>query len=328
MNASSILVTGGAGYIGSVCAAELLKQGHHVTIIDDLSTGHRESVPPGADFHQFDIADAGRLTSLLAVRHIDVVFHFAARALVGESMHDPAGYYLSNVAKPLTMLECLRNAGVRKFVLSSTAATYGNPTQVPIPEDHQQLPVNPYGETKLALERVLQWYAHAYGFSCVAFRYFNAAGAAESFGEWHDHETHAIPLLLQTASGRRPHFEIFGADYETPDGTCVRDFVHVLDIAQAHLLGVNRLDTPGFRAYNIATATPCSILELSRLVEEVTGRKLNIRHSARRPGDPAILYATNQRLREELGWTPKHSDLRNIIRTAWEWEQKQMQARN
>jgi UDP-glucose 4-epimerase len=259
----------------------------------------------------------------LQSQRFDAVFHFAARAVVGDSMRDPADYFLNNVTKPLAMLDCLRNAGVRKFIFSSSAATYGNPVKVPIAEDHPQLPVNPYGETKLMVERILHWYAVAYGFSSVAFRYFNAAGGAGELGELHDRESHVIPLMLQTISGRRAVFEMYGDDYDTPDGSCVRDYVHVLDIAQAHLLGLAKLEDPGFRAYNIGTATPCSVLELARIVEEVTGLKLNLRQAARRAGDPAVLCATNEKLRNELGWTPQHSDLRNIVRTAWAWEQKQ-----
>jgi UDP-glucose 4-epimerase len=294
-----------------------------VVVLDDLSTGHRESVPAGAELAHFDLGDTERLKELLNRRRFDALFHFAARAVVGDSMRDPADYFLNNVTKPLAMLDCLRNAGVKKCIFSSSAATYGNPVKVPIAEDHPQLPVNPYGETKLMFERVLQWYAVAYGFSSVAFRYFNAAGGAGDLGELHDRESHVIPLMLQTISGRRAVFEMYGDDYDTPDGSCVRDYVHVLDIALAHLLGLAKLEEPGFRAYNIGTSTPCSVLELACIVEETTGKKLNLRHGARRAGDPAVLYATNQKLRDELGWSPKHSELRNIVRTAWEWEQGQ-----
>lgn len=323
MSSRPILLTGGAGYIGSICATELIAQGHEVTIVDNLSTGHRKSVPAGARFYECDIGDSARLNEVISEHGCDAVFHFAARALVSESMLDPGLYYRENVSKALTMLDCVRQAGVRKFVFSSTAATYGNPLQNPISEDHPQQPVNAYGASKLSFEHILHWYAHAYGFSAVVFRYFNAAGATSTLGEWHDLETHAVPLLLQTASGRRAQFDIYGTDYDTPDGSCVRDFVHVLDIAQAHLLALKKLEEPGFHAYNIGSSNPCSVSELCRIVEEVTGSKLNVRHAPRRTGDPAILCASARRLHDELGWTPCHSDLHNIIETAWEWEQRQ-----
>ena len=320
---SRILVTGGAGYVGSVCASQLLKAGHEVTIVDDLSTGFRDAVPAGAELRTVDMGDSPRFSEVLRERRPDVVFHFAAKALIGESVKNPTMFFETNVVKSFSMIEDLRAAGITKFVFSSTAATYGNPTQVPIPEDHPKNPCNSYGESKLAFERILQWYATAYGWSAVAFRYFNACGAADSLGERHDPETHLIPLLLQTASGRRSVFQVYGTDYPTPDGSCLRDYVHVLDIADAHLLALQKLHEPGFRVYNIGTGTSYSVLEICRLAEEVTGRKLNIQHGERRAGDPAVLCASPERIMSDFGWKPKHSDLRHIMNTAWQWEQQQ-----
>jgi UDP-glucose 4-epimerase len=319
---SEILVTGGAGYVGSVCCARLLEAGHSVVVIDDLSTGHRQAVPPRASFHCMDVGDRAAVASLLAQRHIDVVFHFAAKALIPESVSNPGMFFDSNVASGIAFLETLRKAGIRKFVFSSSAAVYGLPRVVPIPEDQVREPVNSYGETKLMLERVLHWYAVSYGWSVVAFRYFNACGATASLGELHGPETHVLPLLLQTASGRRSSFEIYGADYPTPDGSCLRDFVHVLDIAEAHLLALRVLNGPGFCAYNIGTGISRSVKELCSVVEQVTGKKLNIRIGPPRPGDPPVLCASPQKLKAELGWAPRHSGLREIVLSAWEWEQQ------
>lgn len=320
---AKILVTGGAGYVGSICATQILKAGHEVVIIDDLTTGHSEAVTPGATFIEMNLGDRAAMKQLLSQHRIDAAFHFAAKAQVGESMVEPAKYFHTNVVEALSMLECLREAGVKKFVFSSTAATYGNPAVVPIPEDCPKAPVNPYGESKLAFEQILRWYANSYGFSVVAFRYFNACGATETQGERHDPESHLIPLILQAASGRRESISIFGTDYPTPDGSCLRDYVHILDIADAHLLALKRMDKPGFRVFNIGTGKAYSVLEVCRMVEEVTGRKLNIKYAGRREGDPAILCAAVDRIQQEFGWKASHSDLRSIVESAWRWEQKQ-----
>ncbi len=315
-----ILVTGGAGYVGSICAATLISRGHEVTVVDDLSTGHFEAVPVEAKFYEADIGDERQFSRILKERHIDVVFHFAAKALIAESVTDPAIFYRTNMHSAFVMAECLRAAGVHRFVFSSTAAVYGNPTVVPIPEDHPKNPVNSYGESKLAFEQLLRWYARAYGWSAVAFRYFNACGATDTQGELHQPETHIIPLLLQAASGQRSEFVVYGTDYETHDGSCLRDYVHVLDIADAHCLALKLMNEPRFEAYNIGTGVSYSVLQMCRKVEEITGRKPNVRFGDRRPGDPAILCASPQKIQTQLGWKPSHSDLHQIVSSAWKWE--------
>jgi UDP-glucose 4-epimerase len=316
---ANILVTGGAGYVGSICATYLLQQGHKVVIVDDLSTGHIEAVPPGATFYQIDISDEPGLSSILKRHSVDIAFHFAAKALIPESVVNPALFYRTNVHSSFTMLEALRAAGVRKFVFSSTAAVYGNPVTVPIDEDHPKNPVNSYGESKLAFENLLRWYVRGYGWSVTAFRYFNACGATATQGELHQPETHIIPLLLQATSGEK-QFVVYGTDYDTPDGSCLRDYVHVLDIAEAHSLALNVMQEPRFEAYNIGTGVSYSVLEMCRKVEEVTGRKPNVRFGDRRPGDPAILCASPQKIQAQLGWKPRHSDLHQIVSSAWKWE--------
>ena len=316
-----ILVTGGAGYVGSACCAELLSSGHSVVVVDDLSTGHEEAIPSAAEFRQLDIGDRRGMASLLAEKNIDSVFHFAGKAVVPESVSNPGRYFDVNVASSIAMLETLRSAGVRHFVFSSSAAVYGNPVETPIFEDHPKVPVNPYGETKLILEQTLRWYVSAYNWSAFCFRYFNACGATPERGELHQPETHIIPLLLETALGRRKEFQIYGDDYPTPDGTCLRDYVHVLDIAAAHLLAL-KITEPGLHAYNIGTGTAYSVRHLTELVKGVVGHQLPIRVAARREGDPGILCASPEKLIGELGWNPKHSDLRHIIETAWEWAQQ------
>jgi UDP-glucose 4-epimerase len=317
-----ILITGGAGFVGSVCCSELLKRGHRVVVLDDLSAGHAAAVPAGVDLYRMDIGDRGEVGSLFRRASFDVVFHFAARALIPESVTNPGVFFDQNVASGIAFLETIRAHGIKKFVFSSSAAVYGSPQSVPIDEAHPKNPVNSYGETKLAFERILEWYASAYSWTSVAFRYFNACGATAEVGEDHQPETHIIPLLLQAASGERPYFEIFGNDYPTPDGTCLRDYVHVLDIAAAHLLALEVPEGAGMRVYNIGTGTSHSVLEVSRTVEEVTGAKVMLRHSPRRAGDPAVLCASPEKLKRELDWAPRFSDLRSIIRSAWEWRQR------
>ncbi len=315
-----VLVTGGAGYVGSVCVAQLLARGHAVEVVDDLSTGYADAVPAGAVLHRMDIGDREKLSRLLGSKKFDVVFHFAAKALVPESVVNPGIFFDTNLARSVAMIETLREHGIRKFVFSSTAAVYGNPQTVPIPEDHPKNPVNSYGESKLMFENILRWYAKAYQWSAVAFRYFNASGGAQAWGERHEPETHIIPILLQVASNRRKQFEIYGTDWETPDGTCLRDYVHVIDIAEAHILALGKMEQAGFSVYNIGTGTSYSVREVWRMAEEVTRKKIPARESPRRLGDPGILCADPSRLKKELGWTPKHADLKGIISGAWDWE--------
>lgn len=323
---SRILVTGGAGYVGSVCSAELIKEGHEVVVIDDLSAGHLENVPAEAEFHKMDIADAEGLRRLLRTRRVEAAFHFAAKALIPESVTNPAIFYKVNVSAALTMLDVLREEGVKKFVFSSTAAVYGDPIELPIPEGHRKIPVNSYGESKLCFEGALAWYAEAYGMSAVAFRYFNASGASEEQGENHRPETHIIPLLLEAALGEREHFTIYGRDWPTPDGTCLRDYVHVVDIASAHIAALDKMRDPGFEAYNIGTGKSFSVQELWQAVERVTGMKVPIVAGGRRLGDPATLEAKSDKLMRDLGWSPRHSDLDNIITTAWAWKTRSVTA--
>jgi UDP-glucose 4-epimerase len=289
-------------------------------VLDDLSAGHAESVPDGAALHQLDYGDRAGVSQLLRRKKVDAVFHFAAKALIPESVSNPGVFFDVNVASGIAFLETVRANGVRRFVFSSSAAVYGNPQSVPIDEEHVKNPVNSYGETKLMLERALQWYAMAYGWTVVAFRYFNASGATDVAGEDHRPETHIIPLLLQTAAGERPYFEIYGDDYDTPDGTCIRDYVHVSDIAAAHLLALDAAPGAGTAAYNIGCGRGYSVLELVREVEDVTGKKIPVRRAPRRAGDPAVLCASPARLNRELKWEPRFSELRNIVRSAWEWK--------
>jgi UDP-glucose 4-epimerase len=320
---ANVMVTGGAGYVGSVCCAELLRLGHSVTVVDNLSTGFKDAVPNGARFVPLDIGDRAALESLVQNERFDVVFHFAAKALIPESVSNPGFFFQQNLASAITMLEVLRAAGIRNFVFSSSAAVYGIPEQAPVDEDSPKKPVNSYGETKLMLENALQWYAKAYGWSVIAFRYFNAAGATDELGERHDPETHIIPLLLQAASGERESFAIYGDDYPTPDGTCLRDYVHVLDIAQAHICALGRLNQPGMRAFNIGLGESYSVRQICAAAEQVTGQSIPVRVAARRPGDPPVLCASPQRIMKEFGWKPEHSSLQEIIGSAWRWKKRQ-----
>jgi UDP-glucose-4-epimerase GalE len=315
-----ILVTGGAGYIGSHTVRRLIARGHDVTVFDSLVYGHRQAVP-AERLVVGDLRDADHLDQVLVVNRIEAVVHFAAFAYVGESVKDPAKYYTNNLVYSLNLLDRCRRHGVGRFVFSSTCATYGEPTAVPITEAEKQAPINPYGNTKLAFERALADYAAAYPFGFCALRYFNAAGAspAGDIGEDHDPETHLIPLVFQAATGRRPHVEIYGTDYPTPDGTCVRDYIHVDDLAEAHVLALDAIRPGSSLAYNVGIGRGYSVREVIRTAEEVSGRKVPVKEGPRRPGDPPALVANADKIRTELGWAPRHAELRPIVETAWNW---------
>lgn len=313
-----ILVTGGAGYIGSVVAQELLSADHTVILFDNLSHGHRRAVPPGALLVVGDLADRAAVEALLEQHAIEAVIHLAALSIVPESLAAPPRYFRANVVNTLNLLEAMLRVGVRRFVFSSSAAVYGAPSAVPIGEDAPTQPTNPYGESKLAIERMLPWLGAACGLCSCSLRYFNAAGATEALGEDHEPETHLIPLVLQTALGRRPQVEIFGDDYPTPDGTCIRDYIHVSDLAQAHILALERLE-PGCRIYNLGNGDGFSVREVIDVARQVTGRPIPAVIRPRRPGDPPVLVARSDRIRAELGWQPRYPDLRDIIATAWQW---------
>jgi UDP-glucose 4-epimerase len=318
-----ILVTGGAGYIGGFTVHRLLAGGHSVLVYDNLSAGHRQAVPAEL-LRVGDLADADRLDHLFTTERIDAVVHFAASCYVGESVSDPAKYYRNNVANTLALLERVRRHEVKRVVFSSTCATYGVPEAVPIPEGHPQRPVNPYGNTKLAVEMMLRDYAPAYGIGFAALRYFNAAGAAPdgTRGEDHTPETHLIPLALQVALGQRSHLDIFGTDYPTPDGTCVRDYIHVEDLAEAHVLALEAIEPGVGKAWNVGTGTGSSVREVIRACEEVSGRAIAVKEGPRRAGDPPALVATGDKLRTELGWRPRYPTLRHIVETAWAWHRQ------
>jgi len=318
---STILVTGGAGYVGGACCAQLIEQGHRVAVVDDLSAGHASAVPEEAPLYVVDIADRDAMRQVLASDRFDVIFHFAAKALIPESVSNPGAFFDANVASGIALLEAAREAGIKRFVFSSSAAVYGNSHSTRITEDDIKDPLNPYGETKLMLERALRWYASAYDWSVVVFRYFNACGATATLGEDHYPETHIIPLLLEVASGGREYFDIFGYDYQTPDGTALRDYVHILDIADAHIRALRALERPGISAFNIGTGTALSVRHVCRVVSQVMGKRVPTRDSDRRAGDPAVLCASPERLMKELAWRPRFSDIETIVRSAWEWKQ-------
>lgn len=319
----NMLVVGGAGYIGSHVVRELVRAGHGVVVYDSLEKGHREAVAAcGCPLVVGDTGDAAALARVLCSDRFDVVMHFAAYTSVAESMRDPAKYYHNNVAKGLVLLEAMRTAGVGRIVFSSSAAVYGNPDRVPIDEDADCRPTNVYGETKLMFERVLAAYDRAYGIRYIALRYFNAAGAdpAGDIGEDHDPETQLIPLVLMTALGLRPRLEVFGTDYDTPDGTCVRDYIHVCDLASAHVLAAEALVAGcGSRAYNLGNGKGYTVRQVIETARRVTGRDIPVVDAPRRPGDPAALVASSDRITRELGWKPRYGDLEEIIATAWEW---------
>jgi UDP-glucose 4-epimerase len=321
-----ILVTGGAGYIGAHAVKALEEKGFQVIILDNLVYGHRQPVETHlkAKLVIGDISDRAFLDKLFTDNKIDAVMHFAAFAYVGESVTDPAKYYQNNVVGTLTLLDAMRQHGIDNFIFSSTCATYGNPQYTPIDENHPQHPINPYGAGKLTVERVLQDYDPAYQLKSVIFRYFNAAGADPDgmFGEDHNPETHLIPLILQAAAGKRPAISVFGDDYETPDGTCIRDYIHVTDLAQAHVLGLEYLlQNRVSQIFNLGNGSGFSVKEVIDTAKQVTGKEIAIEQCPRRAGDPAILIGSSAKAREMLGWAPKYADLTTIVKHAWDWHQ-------
>jgi len=314
-----ILVVGGAGYIGSVCAELLLDQGHGVTIFDNLSEGHRRALDPRAAFAEGDLVDRQLIEKTLSKQQPDAVMHFAANALVGESMQNPSKYFRNNIANGLNLLDAMISAGVEKIIFSSTCAIFGPPERVPIDETMTPRPINPYGESKLAFEKILRWYGEIHGLKFVSLRYFNAAGASAKFGEDHRVETHLIPNVLKVALGQKPNVEIFGTDYETPDGTCIRDYIHIVDLSRAHILALNA--TKG-DFYNLGTGGGASVRDVIDSCRKITGRNIDIVEKPRRPGDPPRLIASSEKIKRELGWQPQFQSLDAIIESAWKWHQK------
>jgi len=314
-----ILVVGGAGYIGSVCAELLLDEGHKVAIFDNLIEGHRGAIDPRADFVEGDLQDRQRILSILSGVEPDAVLHFAASALVGESMQDPSKYFRNNIANGLNLLDAMMAADVKRLIFSSTCAIFGPPDRVPIDETLPPRPINPYGESKLAFEKILRWYGEIHGLQFASLRYFNAAGASVKFGEDHRRETHLVPNVLKVALGQKPHVEIFGTDYETPDGTCIRDYIHVVDLARAHILA---LDSSKSDFYNLGTGGGASVREVIDCCRKVTGRKIDVVEKPRRPGDSPRLIASSEKIKIELDWKPQFQSLEAIVESAWKWHQK------
>jgi len=297
----------------------LLNEGHNVAGLDNLLTGHQQAVPEGVVFYEADLADREELNEIFSRHRPEAVIHFAGRTLVGESMEKPDLYFRENIDCGLNLLEQMKQTGAKRIVFSSSAATYGQPEETPIVEDTPKNPTNPYGESKLMFERILEWYRRIHGIEFVALRYFNACGASERFGEDHDPETHLIPLVLKTALGQRQFIEIYGDDYPTPDGSCVRDYIHIIDLAQAHLLAL-REDAAG--AYNLGNGDGYSVTEVIQAAERVVGKAINHRVGPRRPGDPAVLVAGSEKIRNQLGWNPKYPELERIIESAWRWHKE------
>ncbi|MEC3608056.1 MULTISPECIES: UDP-glucose 4-epimerase GalE [Bacillus] len=318
----AVLVCGGAGYIGSHAVAELLSRGEEVVIIDNLQTGHEEAALPGASFYKGDLRDETFLKNVFQEHSIEAVMHFAADSLVGESVSEPLKYYDNNVYGAVCLLKVMKEFGVQQIVFSSTAAVYGEPDRVPIVETDPANPTNPYGETKLAIEKMLRWAEKAHGIRHVVLRYFNVAGAHVKglIGEDHQPETHLIPIILQVALGKRDKIMIFGDDYPTPDGTCIRDYIHVMDLVDAHILAVDKLRSGGESAvYNLGNGTGFSVKEVVETARQVTGHEIPAEIAERRAGDPAQLIASSEKAVKELGWQPKHADLETIIESAWNW---------
>lgn len=314
-----VFVAGGAGYIGSACTEYLLDRGYEVTVFDDLITGHVEAVDPRAKFIKANLADRENLKKVVKEGNYDAIMHFAAFSLVGESMKNPSKYFNNNLANAINLADAAVEGGVKTFVFSSTAATFGEPKEIPIREDAPQLPINPYGESKLCFEKVLNWYSRIYGLKYAALRYFNAAGATEKYGEDHNPETHLIPILLQVAQGKREKAMLFGDDYDTPDGTCIRDYIHILDLAQAH---EKALYAPKSGHYNLGTGSGLSVMQILEAARKVTGHPIPAEVVPRRPGDPPRLIADSTRARQELGWKPQFENAEAIIASVWKWLQK------
>jgi UDP-glucose 4-epimerase len=316
-----ILVTGGAGYIGSVVTEECIAAGHQTFVVDNLVKGHREMVHEDAEFFEADILDTAAISGILRNNAIDAVIHMAAYSLVGQSMTDPASYYHNNVTAGLALLDSMKECGVKKLIFSSTAAVYGEPEKQPIEETARLQPTNPYGETKLAFEKALHWFDEAHGIKYASLRYFNAAGASEKCGELHDPETHLIPLVLNAARGTSPSVRIFGDDYPTEDGTCIRDYIHVRDLANAHVMAIAKLDDCS-EIYNLGCGGGYSVKQVIDTAREVTGRNITVEVGERRAGDPAVLVASSEKIQRELGWHPTRAGLDTIIESAWKWSLK------
>ena len=314
-----IFLTGGAGYIGSVCSELLLNEGHEVAIFDNLSEGHRRAVDSRANFIRGDLADRLQIEAALSSTRPDAVMHFAAYALVPESMRDPSKYFRNNIANGLNLLDAVVATGVQRIIFSSTCAIFGPPERVPIDETAHPRPVSPYGESKLAFEKILRWYDEIHALKFVSLRYFNAAGATENLGEDHRPETHLIPNVLKVALGQSPNVEIYGTDYETPDGTCIRDYIHIVDLARAHILALGAAAS-GF--YNLGTGGGSSVREVIAACRKITGRKIETIEKPRRPGDPPRLIASSEKIKKELGWRPQFQSLDAIVERAWKWHLK------
>ncbi len=321
----NLLVTGGAGYVGSVVTADLLRAGHQVTVFDNLSRGHRRAIPAGAELVTGDLADRAAVESACKAHAFDAVLHFAALIEAGESMQKPELYFRNNSANTLTLLEAMLAAGVKRFVFSSTAALYGNPERVPIEETAPLRPTNAYGESKLLVEQILAWFHRIHGLRYASLRYFNAAGAVGDLGEDHRPESHLVPLVLQVALGKKGKISVYGADYPTPDGTCVRDYIHVADLSSAHLLALDALATERGQQpliYNLGNGRGFTVRQVIEAARRVTGHPIPSEDAPRRPGDPAELVASSDKIRRELGWRPQHPELDDIISSAWEWKRR------
>ncbi len=314
-----ILVVGGAGYIGSICTELLLDEGHEAAVFDNLGEGHRRAVDSRAKFIEGDLAEREKIQAALSSTRPDAVMHFAASALVGESMRDPSKYFRNNISNGLNLLDAMVATRVGRLVFSSTCAIFGPPERVPIDETASARPINPYGESKLAYEKILRWYDEIHGLKFVSLRYFNAAGASESFGEDHRIETHLIPNVLKVALGQKTHVEIYGTDYDTSDGTCIRDYIHIVDLVRAHLLA---LGTDKSEFYNLGTGDGSSVREVIAACRKITGRKIDVVEKSRRPGDPPRLIASSEKIKRDLGWRPQFESLDAIIESAWKWHQK------